>query len=207
MRGLRAARAATHRPAGPPLFAPGRLFGVRGWRIVKREQGALRLGGYRAEPWQADGRSTWARCIAGSGHPGGEAAPAGGCTCGLYAMHPWAIGDEWPWADLAASGPAAELGAIGIVEAWGKVQVHREGFRAQYARPVRLALVGVGRDTAYGRLVEDLAIAHRTGLLEFGDRDRLQAHCEAEGMGIAPETAESLIGEADPGAARVDRSG
>jgi hypothetical protein len=35
----------------------------------------------------------------------------------------------------------------GIVETWGLIQVHKEGFRARYARPTALALGGQPRES------------------------------------------------------------
>jgi hypothetical protein len=96
------------------------------------------------------------------------------------------------------------LEIAGIVEAWGRVHVHREGFRAQYARPLSLLLIGSERSSDYGRLVEDVAIAHRAGVLEVEGPDALEAHCDANGLGISRKTVESLIAGADPVSPRVD---
>lgn len=208
---MRGQRSATHSAsAGPAVFVPGRLYGIRKWSARRGENGTLRLGGhYEYQTWRAGGESTWAQCYQTSGHPVGDSAPAGRCTCGLYAWHPWAIGRSKSWSvkgQLMAvvGGP---LAVVGIIEAWGRVHVHREGFRAQFARPVTLLLVGAPRDSDYGRLVEDLAIAHRAGLLEAEGAGPVEDYCRANGIGIPPETVEELITEPRPEGLRVDGSG
>jgi len=207
MRGPRSATGRSPQPAGPPVFTPGRLYGVRKWTPRQGEGGVIRLGGcYEHQTWETAGQSTWARCRAGEGHPAGERAPAGGCTCGLYAMHPRAISRQPGWSGksltmVTLNGP---LEVVGIVEAWGRVQVHREGFRAEHARPVALLLIGPDRASDYGRMLEDIAIAHRAKLLESEGALVLERYCRANRIGISPEAVEALIGERDPGGLRVD---
>lgn len=57
-------------------------------------------------------------------------APQHGCECGLYAYHA-------PFWSMAPEGDGVSV--YGAVLAWGRVQVHHDGFRAQYAEPVVLA--------------------------------------------------------------------
>jgi hypothetical protein len=170
---------------------------VRRWKPLRDAGGAIRLGGtVRAEPWLSEGKTTWAKCRSrGPGvHPPGAPAPAGTCTCGLYALHPWAVGRGKTRTDgaLAMETSSGSLEIVGIVEAWGTVHVHAEGFRAQYARPVDLLLIGTPRDSDYGRLVEDLAIAHRAGMTELADAVAFEDHCRERGIGISPEDVAAL---------------
>jgi hypothetical protein len=111
-------------------------------------------------------------------------------------MHPWAISKQPGWAAtlLSMATLGGPLEVVGIVEAWGKVQVHREGFRAEYARPVALLLIGPERASDYGRMLEDIAIAHRAQLLESEGAPALEAHCRANRIGISPQAVEALIG-------------
>lgn len=205
---MRGVRSATRRySVGPPTFVPGRLYGIRRWTARRGENGTINLGGhYDYQTWRSAGESTWAQCHARGGHPPGERAPAGRCTCGLYAFHPWAIRRSRFWQDksLLMTTLRGPLDIVGIVEGWGRVHVHREGFRAEYARPTTLLLVGSPRDSDYGRLVEDLAISHRAGLLEAKSASAVENHCRGGGIGISPEAVEALISETDPDGLRVD---
>ena len=136
---------------------------MRTWGLGRDEEGALGsapvIGGGagmvspRGPECQAGGRAA---------HPPDAATPAGECTCGLYLLHPCRATQSQFWEPLLAQ----SLYVIGIAEAWGRVHVHEEGFRAQYARPIGLALLGASRQSGYGRLIEDLAIDHRAEVLE-----------------------------------------
>jgi hypothetical protein len=77
-----------------------------------------------------------------------HAAPDPGCDCGLYAFHTPV--EKWAATPVASvSGTALLLGTVeiaveqdfvvGAVAAWGRLQVHETGFRAEYAEPVVLA--------------------------------------------------------------------
>lgn len=100
-----------------------------------------------------------ARCLAGEDH----AAPQAGCTCGLYALH------------SPPEAPDREGAVIGAVLAWGGIEVHAAGFRAQYARVLCLALPDeVTRDEH--ALLRAIAGRYRAGLVT---RKHL-AHAAAE---------------------------
>jgi hypothetical protein len=60
-----------------------------------------------------------------------HAAPHHRCHCGLYAWHD-------PARLPGASGFAAEY-VYGAILAWGRIEVHGDGLRAEYAEPVLLA--------------------------------------------------------------------
>ena len=53
----------------------------------------------------------------------------------------------------------------GLVEAWGRVEVHETGFRAQFARPVALILHRDQAGTDWGELVGKVARAYRAEVL------------------------------------------
>lgn len=116
----------------PPVDAASTLrlgqkvLGYRQWR----------LDGYRLQPavtfkgghWQP-GPNT-ARCVREppAGRPVGEhCTPDPACECGLYALH-------YP-PGQPSFGPTVS----GAVLAWGRIEVHAEGFRAEHAEPVVLA--------------------------------------------------------------------
>ena len=104
----------------PDLFEP--LVGFRAWHVGT--DGAL-------VPWSAGTTGTWrpgtneARCLA----PGAKRhrAPGHRCTCGLYGL-----------TDSRDPRLLAGRQAVGAIVAWGDVELHRTGFRAQYARIVAL---------------------------------------------------------------------
>ena len=119
----------------------GVVRGIRKWEVGGDRQGIPRLLGYSNWAWQPWGKPTIAACLAvyGAGHAGdeGEAAPATNCTCGLYAHHPWARKATEDFDLLSGVSPEDDW-LIGVVDAWGKLEVHEDGFRAQFARPVLL---------------------------------------------------------------------
>jgi hypothetical protein len=81
------------------------------------------------EPWAVG--TNHARCLLeGVGRPF-HPVPANDCMCGLYGWHS-------PAAALRACRAGSGLIA-GAIIAWGDLQVHPSGFRAEHARPVALA--------------------------------------------------------------------
>lgn len=84
-----------------------------------------------------------------------EHAPGNGCECGLYALH---TPEFWYGPDAAQQGMSMFMfggGEVmyvaGLVSAWGRMEVHHNGFRAQYAQPVAIALPDRKRDAAIAR--------------------------------------------------------
>ncbi len=95
-------------------------------------------------------------------------APHRDCNCGIYAFHrPPQLDDITKFSarmsiPTRAPDPLSKPEAVaGAMIAWGKIQVHVEGFRAQYARPVAF----VNRDEL-GNLIGPVArsLAERLGL-------------------------------------------
>ena len=110
-------------PAGEHPLIPGVIHGVRVWNVD--EHSLLRGVGYGGPlAWSPDGEPTSAHCLGGS-----HRAPDPECDCGLYAYHP---------ASLTRDHIRGSYGTLltGIVEAWGRIELHEGGFRAQYARPI-----------------------------------------------------------------------
>jgi len=98
---------------GPRLASPHRyavwLPGVALKAECKNESGALALANpHRKQP--------------------GPTPPIEGCTCGIYAYHE---ADEM--VDAINSGLVG-----GAVLAWGRLTIHQEGFRGEFARPLAL---------------------------------------------------------------------
>ena len=135
----------------PDLTEP--IVGFRAWHA-----GA----GGQLVPWSAGAAGAWvegvntATCLA---HPtgAGHVAPVAACTCGLYALA--TIED-------ARLRPSMEV--VGAIVAWGDVEVHATGFRAQHA-----ALVALGMPAHPAR----------------GHRDRILLAAERYGVAVVPVTA------------------
>lgn len=62
-------------------------------------------------------------------------APAPGCNCGLYGWHEF----QQEWLDGGLGAQYEGLALIAAIRAWGKMEIHRTGFRAEYAE---VALLG-----------------------------------------------------------------
>lgn len=127
----------TAQPLDPPVYGEC-VIGYRQWHLT---EWVLNPVGYmNAPPWRP-GVNT-AKCAIGSAPSGytiaiayeegvvpiqPHAAPGNQCQCGLYAYH-----------DHVTADPA--VGYVwGAVAAWGNIEVHHNGFRAQYAEIVALA--------------------------------------------------------------------
>jgi hypothetical protein len=76
--------------------------------------------------------------------PGLHAAPGPSCECGIYAMHELsrlAVRNRYPADEYLANG----VPVVGAVAAFGRLEVHESGFRAEKAAVVALATVeGMG---------------------------------------------------------------
>lgn len=114
--------------APPPDVVPreverveGKVLGFRAWALAGGLLASINdcFGGWHIGVNKAE-------CKAGAPHK----APAHDCECGLYAVHsPQVISPLMYSPDSA----------VGAVLAWGRIEVHPEGFRAQYAEVVMLA--------------------------------------------------------------------
>jgi hypothetical protein len=116
-------------------------------------------------------------------------APASGCDCGLYALH------DPP--DLTFDR------VLGAVAAWGNLEVHSSGFRAEYAQVVALVLPTRAQLTAAGRIGDgpdyadptDAARIYGVPLVALEDlRREAERHGEPLPRSARPEP-ELLLGE------------
>lgn len=92
-------------------------------------------------------------------------APENGCTCGLHAYHEVTVSDgPGPFAGEA-------LQVVGAIQAWGRMEVHSNGFRAQYAEVV---VLGYNENWPLKaiELVKELARSYEVDCVPIG---RLQA--------------------------------
>jgi hypothetical protein len=107
--------------AAPDLIRA--VIGFRQWRLRGAE-----LWSVRADEVWTRGMQT-ATCLNEVAHEG--PAPQNGCTCGLYAWY------APPPRTSSAGTPDLIAGAIA---AWGRVELHAHGLRAEHAMVVALAL-------------------------------------------------------------------
>ena len=165
--------------SGPPLV-PSPLYGLRTWSIVGAP-GEERLGGpQQPAPWPVDGGWLSAACARGIRHT----APAPGCECGIHAWH--------PRRRSARRVLAPRRQVAGVVEARGAIELHRDGFRAEQARPFALFLVPWGNAAVAGRL----ASAYSAELVPAGGPSDVLAWCSARGLGLEPDVVDGLLGPA-----------
>jgi hypothetical protein len=162
---------------GSEPLIPAPIYGLRTWAVVAvdgREQLAATQQG---AVWPAGGEWLRAEC-----RQTRHAAPAPACDCGVHAWHP---------RRSTARRILGTRGVIpGVVEGRGAVELHREGFRAEWARPYAL-VVAPGRNAARtGRL----ARVHGTEVVEVGGADDLLAWCRDRGLGLDEALVARLLG-------------
>ncbi len=164
----------------PPLFA-GAVHGLRCWSV--NEHGLLFGIGNGAEMvWAPDGEPTRAFCLSSE-----HRAPDPDCGCGLYAFHPDAFrGCRGPVGDVTIAG--------GIVEAWGRIELHGCGFRAQYARPVSLLLPHAHLlAPEEEQLLRAVARRYRASLVPMPKPEHAAEWCRLHGIGLEPGMVEGLV--------------
>lgn len=167
----------------PPLVA-GELAGLRIWPL--QPYGRLRAAGFDIL-WPDGGRPLTAACERGGGHE----APAAGCTCGIYAWHPRPSSAETLFSECSRGGTAV----AGVVVAWGAVEVHRTGFRAQHARPLAFFVESRRANRGYGRRVRRLAQRHAAEVVAVTGPADLYDYCVHRGMGLREGAVEELLAD------------
>lgn len=185
----------------PPLFtAP--IHGVRTWEVVPSRDGAPLLCGWAVnqvwppgEPYRAICAATQFRRVPARGRvreP--HLAPHPDCSCGIYAMHPNRLDARREL--LQKLGRCESCGVIGAIEAWGRIEVHASGFRAEHARPVAFYRCRTEREPSRAE-IEQLAEAYGARIVELEDRRELSdAFAELQGLdrrvvhGLVEETLE-----------------
>ncbi len=166
--------------SGGELFA-GTVEGVRAWNLSDDLE--LRGRGLGEEiGWAAGGQPTEATCLHSP-----HAAPEPSCSCGLYALHPQANHSRWLRSILSA-------GVAGVVEAWGRIELHEVGFRAQFARPKLLFepanhLISA---EALARL-RDVAERYDVPVVPLPTSAHAGEWCRTRGMGLARQLVEDLV--------------
>ena len=163
--------------SAPPLV-PSPLYGLRTWSVTGA-RGQERLSGpQQPAPWPAAGAWLTAACARGAGH----AAPAPACECGIHAWH--------PRRRSARRVLALRRQVAGVVEARGAIELHRDGFRAEHARPFALFLAPGAHAGVVGRLAETYSVE----VVPAGSAGAVVDWCGARGLGLEPAVVDALLG-------------
>jgi hypothetical protein len=162
-------------------------IGFRVWRIDEQLTGPRLTSPNRYTTWLPDA-PVRARCIDESGAPiltkahrkePQVAPPIEGCTCGIYAYH--------EPVQMVSSITSHLVG--GAILAWGRLTIHPEGFRAEFARPLALC---------YPHMF--LAGSTAVQLARLADRYRLPVLDVSHVDVFAAEFGERYSPEAEPSA-------
>ena len=181
--------------SGAPSLVPGRIHGVRLWTVTVG-CGSMALCGLNGSAWMIGGEPTRAECSPFTRNYGcrGERghAPAPDCTCGLYSMHPW----PEQTSEVAHSilyGSDLAIPVMGIVEAWGRIEVHEDGIRAEYARPHALVLFTESFPPDYAEILAVLARTYRVDVLPVQEAGSVVGYCAENAPGMDPVAVERLL--------------
>lgn len=183
----------------PPLFS-GPIQGVRAWEVVESERDGPLLAAWALNQVWPPGDVYRAACLSGRlRRPRHRArrpemphlAPHPDCACGIYALHPESP-QTW-WEVLEKLPRCEEGGVIGVVDAWGRIEVHGDGFRAECARPATFYVCRAPGEIDRPR-IDRLAAAYGAPVIELQDaRDLVM---EFEGLrGIGGRTVTNLLRE------------
>jgi hypothetical protein len=145
-------------------FVPGPVRGVRFWTIDVSPEAAPLLRSPRGDSWRPAGEPTRARCSCGC-----QTAPSAACCCGLYAFHPWSKAFD-PGAVSGRQVGSGVWTVWGEVEAWGGLEVHEDGFRAEFARPAAVYIPSLLTRDVRVRIQE---VAQSHGVPSIGERSPL----------------------------------
>ncbi len=170
-------------PDSTPLI-PGRIQGVRAWSLlVDGASGRDLLGAIARDVVWPAGTEMRATCVPGGprrSHP----APVQNCSCGIYAHHPF---DAPRILDGLGDGRV-----LGVIDAWGRIEVHELGFRAEFARP-RLLLVSDEESARHRQRVARVAADHGIPCRRVRDLEAI-AHFLAEEMdGLSEDVVQEFL--------------
>ena len=159
-------------------LVPGPLYGLRTWTVAGADGEERLEGPLQPAPWPPDGEWLTATCTVDPRH----AAPEPGCTCGIHAWHP---------RRSAARHVLGYRGRVsGVVEAGGAVEVHRDGFRAERARPRAFFATRQSNAALLGRLAE----AYQAEVVAVGGAGEVVAWCREHDLGLDPAVVDELLG-------------
>jgi hypothetical protein len=183
------------------VSAPDLIEPVLGYRVWRVRDGLL-------HPWCQHGpwlpqQPQRADCLrAGTTH----IAPASGCHCGFHALHSLdAKLGSYSVRDYATAADGRHMGVFGRVQgwvgwvagavvAWGRLEVHVNSFRAEYAKPV--AIIRGARE----QMCHDVARRYSCALVSIDDIEevaRRYGRAIPERLRPAPENSRPADSAAD----------
>ncbi|MCB0868157.1 MAG: hypothetical protein KDB48_05645 [Solirubrobacterales bacterium] len=181
-------------------FLAGTIIGIRQWHSDLSLSRLRPLTRY--QDWKMDGKPTEAVC---ANHEGSHQAPDPDCDCGLHAYHPWSSKRE----HLSLYFRDSQV--TGLVAAWGKVEVHGEGFRAQYAKPMAFVLPPattllwrferLNQDADfdwYSRCLKRLAEDCGAEIIDMSDENALDDWLSRNPSQLGEQVVARLLAEAEP---------
>jgi hypothetical protein len=154
----------------------GPLQAYRYWRVKWQEGQPVLRSVYNPTTWPTDvplraicakgpeSAAAWIRSLfSRKVKPPDHSAPAWGCCCGVYGFASLAAKDlrEPPY--YPGESGSSCVSALGAVLLWGRVVQHAHGYRAEFARPLKLLQV---TRQAHASVAKDLlgAAAERYGI-------------------------------------------
>lgn len=154
----------------------GSVIGFRAWHLDSNTDGLVGPISKVEWPTEEPIRSVCEPPVTRTGQPITEShehpiphhddAPYFDCDCGIYAWNSL-NGEVWSYA-------AQPYAAIGAIVAWGRIQVHTGGFRAQNARVVALANPHLGSRApgiGYSALINRVALRYHVPVVPAGELD------------------------------------
>lgn len=177
-----------------PALIAGSIVGIREWRTDSLLR-TLFSGATRAH-WNAEGAPT--RAVCPREDCGRHRPPGRDCTCGLYAWHPRTL----PRAMARRISSLSTRKVVGVIEAWGQIELHPFGFRAQFARPVAFINQDWPDPTPYeerqARVTYEyrlLELAERCGaeLIDPSEGESVMEWLRRDGRYLAADTLLSLL--------------
>jgi hypothetical protein len=114
-------------PSAKPIEIPGIAVAMRAWSLTADDKlQSIGAGSENSNGWQPGVNKM--HCLVNPEH----LRPIADCQCGLHA---WRNFDYYGWGQVT-----------GVVQMWGHLEVHSDTIRAQYARPVLLAMPSYSQD-------------------------------------------------------------
>lgn len=171
-------------PDRAPELIAGRIHAVRAWNLISEAgTGRMLLGSLVHHTVWPTGPVS-AECSAhlhrGTHVPGPE------CSCGFYAHHLADVDHEM----LAESHEIDQ--ALGVIEAWGRIEVHETGVRAEHVRLVAL-LADDSAPSEYLDELESAARAYGVGVVSLAGDRALRRYLHRELSGLDEPFVERLL--------------
>jgi hypothetical protein len=171
----------------------GTILGARAWTLLGAGDGGRPLlGSMASSSYWPPGAPLRSRCDRAGTDPA-HRAPAGECGCGIYAWHPSRAAASPQFADGALWTDAERPTHVaGVIEAWGRIEVHRDGFRAERARPVTL-FVDPAAAPEHRHVIERLAAAYGASMIQIAGASDFQGYLRELPGGLDPGAVDALL--------------